>query len=254
MPDPSGRPRILILGGTVEARQLADAVVGRYGDAADPISALAGRLERRPQLSGRMRVGGFGGIAGMVTYLRDERIDLLVDATHPFASIVSRHAEEAAEQANVPRLTLVRPPWRAGDGDDWREVDDMATAATLLPSLGSRFFLTTGVGGLAAYAAVADAWFLVRLMEAAKTSLPLPRHATVLGKPPYVAGEERRLMTEYGIEAVVSKNSGGAAPEAKVVAARDLGLPVVMVRRPNPPRGERVETVAAALGWLERRI
>lgn len=254
MPDPDGLPRVLILGGTAEARQLADAVTERHGGAIDLITALAGRLERRPALSGRMRVGGFGGSEGLADYLGAEKIDLLIDATHPFASVMSHHACEAARRAGVPRLMLVRPAWRAGSGDDWREVEGMAAAAALLPSLGPRAFLTTGIGGLDAFAAVADAWYLVRLMEPAKTPLPLPRYETVIGRPPYDHAAECRLMSDHRIAAVVSKNSGGAATEAKLTAARELGLPVVMVRRPAPPPGERVESVAAALDWLTRGL
>jgi precorrin-6A/cobalt-precorrin-6A reductase len=149
---------------------------------------------------------------------------------------------------------LVRAPWQAGPSDDWRTADNLAAAARLLPSLGTRFFLTTGIGGLDAFASVADAWYLVRLMEPAMAPLPLPRYEAVIGKPPYDHDEEHRLIAEHRIDAVVSKNSGGAATGAKLAAARDLGLPVVMVRRPDLPGGERVETVEAALGWLERRL
>lgn len=254
MPDPDGRRRILILGGTAEARRLADAVDFRHGDAVDLITALAGRLERRPILAGRMRVGGFGGSEGLASYLDSERIDLLIDATHPFASVMSHHAEAAAARAGVPRLMLVRPAWRTVPGDDWRDVGDLAAAAALLPSLGSNAFLTTGIGGLAAFAAVPGAWYLVRLMEPAKATLPLPRYETVIGKPPFDREAERRLMTDHRIAAVVTKNSGGAATEAKLTAARDLGLPVIMVQRPVPPPGERVESVDTALDWLTRRL
>ena len=250
----SSKPRILILGGTAEARRLADTVAERHGDAVDLITALAGRLGRKPHVAGRMRVGGFGGITGLADYLRNENVDLLVDATHPFASIVSYHAAEAAMRTGVARLVLSRPPWRAETGNDWREVDDLAVAAHLLPSLGTRFFLTTGIGGLVAFGSVAEAWYLVRLMEPPREPLPLPRYESVIGKPPYDHSEERRLMQHHRIDAVVTKNSGGAATQAKLVAARELGLPVVMIRRPDPPGGEQVESVADALTWLERRL
>ncbi|MDA0675613.1 MAG: cobalt-precorrin-6A reductase [Proteobacteria bacterium] len=254
MPAPDGRFRLLILGGTAEAAAFARGVADRWGGNIDMITALAGRLGRRPNLAGRMRVGGFGGTDGLTTYIKDESIDAMVDATHPFAAIMSAHAEEAAERTTVPRLVLCRPPWQSQAGDDWRTAPNIAEAARLVPTIGSRAFLTTGIGGLDAFAAARGAWFLVRLMAPPKEALPLAQCETVIGRPPYKLEDERRLIGDYNIAVTVSKNSGGVATEAKLTAAREAGIPVIMVERPQPPGGEIVADVDTALSWIAARI
>jgi precorrin-6A/cobalt-precorrin-6A reductase len=243
------RDRLLILGGTAEAVALAGAASALPG--LEVVSSLAGRTRAAPTPPGRSRVGGFGGAEGLRAYLRDERIDLLVDATHPFAARISEAARLACETAGVPRLVLWRPPWPRQPGDRWHEVADLAEAAARLPELGRRVFLTVGARDVAPFAPLAGTWFLVRAVEA-PGPLPLARCAVIIGRGPFARDDERALLRRHGIDVVVSKASGGDATYGKIAAARDLGVPVLMVRRPPPPAGECVATVAEAAAWLER--
>ena len=198
----------------------------------------------------------FGGSDGLARYLAEARIDLVVDATHPFAATISRHAADACAAANVARLLLLRPPWAPGADDRWFEVADADAAAELAPMLGRRVFLATGPGSLAAFSPVAtagDVWFLVRLFESPPAPLPLPRAGVVVARPPFSVADETALLRAHAIEVVVSKQSGGAL-QAKLRAAANLRLPVVMIARPAKPTGERVADVAGALVWLEQQL
>lgn len=243
--------RLLVLGGTREALDLARRTT------ADPglhvITSLAGRTRTPAAIPGELRVGGFGGTGGLARYLCEAAIDLVIDATHPFASTMAGNAAQACEAASVPRLKLLRPPWRAVEGDRWIEVPDMAAAAAALPGLAERVFLTTGRRDLAAFAALADTWFLVRLIEPPEEPLPLTRHQLILARGPFAEDDETALLSEHRIQAVVAKNSGGALTYAKIAAARRLALPVVMVRRPEAPAGTTVKDVDAASTWLRSR-
>lgn len=214
------------------------------------ITSLAGRLPSRPDLPGETRVGGFGGVEGLTRYLRAEGIARVVDATHPFAWRVSGHAARACAHAGVPRLILIRPPWVAGPGDDWRAVADHAAAAGLLPTLARHAFLAIGGGELAAFSGLAAVHLVVRLMAPPAAPPPLVDHTLLIARPPADAADEIALLRAHRVEAVVSKNSGGPTT-AKLLAARALGLPVIMIQRPPTPEGARVETVAEALAWLK---
>lgn len=241
--------RVLVLGGTSEGAALARRL---DGDARfEVISSLAGATRHPAALPGRLKHGGFGGADGLAAYLKAERIDRVVDATHPYAARISAHAAEACGMADVALLRLARPPWRRQGGDRWIEVDDAAAAARALPGLGRRIFLSLGRKDLAAFAGLDGIWFLVRLIEAPAVPLPLPRHELVLGRGPFRREDEIALLRRHAVEAVVSKNSGGAATYAKIEAARVLGLPVVMLRHPPEPAGvASFATVDAALTWL----
>jgi precorrin-6A/cobalt-precorrin-6A reductase len=245
--------RLLILGGTTEAAALARRAVAAFDDRLQVTTSLAGRLAPPRGLAGRVRIGGFGGVAGLLEALRELRIDLVVDATHPFAAVISANAADACAQAGVPRLMLIRPPWRPEPGDRWLEVDSLATAAEALPGLARRAFLTVGSGGIDAFRAVAGVWFLVRLFEPPARSLPRTDFRVVIDRPPFTVEGERALFAEHRIDTLVSKQSGGPT-DAKLAAARETGARVVMVRRPAAPAGERVETVDGALAWIGRRI
>lgn len=233
---------------------MARALAARSGEGLDIVTSLAGRLATRPDLPGRLRVGGFGGAAGLATYLRAEAIDLLIDATHPFAAVISRHAAEACALAEVPRLMLVRPPWRPTSGDRWIEAPDTREAARLLPGLGRSAFLSTGAGDVAAFADVAGVRFLVRLFAPPAEPLPLADAEVVVDRPPFSVEGETALLSDHRIDVLVTKNSGGGATEAKLTAARALGLPVLMIDRPPLPEGERVETVGQAMDWAEAAL
>jgi precorrin-6A/cobalt-precorrin-6A reductase len=237
--------RVLILGGTAEARDLAAHAV-REGIAVT--SSLAGRVARPRLPPGDVRVGGFGGPEGLARWLDDHRVAAVVDATHPFAERISASAAWACAAAGVPLLRLERPGWRERPGDRWHWVEHLHAAAAAIPRLGLRALLTTGRQGLAAFADVQDAWFLVRCVD--PPSPPLPRaHALLLSRGPYTLEAELRLIEEHRIDVVVTKDSGGVHTQAKLDAARVLGLPVVVVRRPPRPAADAVPTAAEALAW-----
>ena len=241
-------PHVLVLGGTGEARRLAGELAREPGVVVT--SALAGRVTEPLLPPGRARIGGFGGVEGLAAWLREQRVAAVVDATHPFAARISASAAQAAAETGVPLLALRRPGWTAADGDRWHPAGSLAEAAALLPGLGSRVFLTTGRLGLAAFAALSELFFLVRSVEPPEP--PLPRHSTVLlDRGPFTLDGERALLREHRIDVLVTKDSGGAATAAKLTAAREAGLPVVVVRRPPAPPGvETVPDVAAAVRWL----
>jgi precorrin-6A/cobalt-precorrin-6A reductase len=242
--------KLLILGGTAEAVALAEACAGRFG--LEVISSLAGRTRAPTLPPGEVRTGGFGGAEGLARFLVERAIDRVVDATHPFALQIGAHAEQACREVEVPRLRLLRPPWRPEAGDRWVEVADLGQAARLLPELGRRAFLTVGQRDLEAFAGL-DLWFLVRTIEPPGPS-PLGRAEWIAGRGPFAVDDEIPLLRAHAIDVLVTKASGGEATNAKLVAARRLGLPVLMVQRPPPPPGPVVDSVAAALAWLERPV
>ncbi|HUK61120.1 MAG TPA: cobalt-precorrin-6A reductase [Stellaceae bacterium] len=252
MPAPE-TPAVLILGGTAEAGELARELAQRYGERLRVITSLAGRTARPAPLPGIVRSGGFGGASGLDSYLHAERIALLVDATHPFAVAISRNARLAADAAAVPRLALVRPPWRAGAGDRWIEVTDADAAARETARIAKSAFLTIGARELAAFADLRGVRLVVRLIEPQHEKAPLGDAEFVIARPPFTLDDERRLLHRYGIEAVVAKASGGALP-AKLAAARETGIPVVLLRRPPPEPGPAAVSVGEALAWIAARI
>jgi precorrin-6A/cobalt-precorrin-6A reductase len=241
--------RILILGGTGEARELAAALVAAD---ADVISSLAGRVSQPRLPDGSVRVGGFGGVDGLAAFLRDEGITHLVDATHPFAATITANAVRAATDAGVPRLVLRRPGW--GTDPSWESVADIRAAAEAVARWpGERVFLTTGRRDLGAFAADDGHQFLVRTVDPPDGSMPA-RMTLILDRGPYTVESESAIMREHRIGLLVTKNSGGSMTAAKLSAARNLGVRVVMVRRPPlPPESTAVATVQEALRWLGLR-
>jgi precorrin-6A/cobalt-precorrin-6A reductase len=265
---------VLILGGTGEARQLASALAGV--DGMEVISSLAGRV-RAPRLpDGAVRIGGFGGAVGLADWLRQERIDAVIDGTHPFAARITDSVVAATMSGGIPMRVLRRPAWTAQEGDDWRYVSTLAEAAGVFateaetptgtaavpmgtagvaaevvttPRLGDRVFLTIGRQELGLFAEL-DRWFLIRAVDPPEGPLPR-RHRLILERPPYSVATELELLREHRIEVLVTKNSGGDQTVAKLIAARELGLPVVMVTRPPlPEEAYAVETVGQILEWL----
>ncbi len=227
-------PHVLILGGTAEARRLAAALAARPGIRVT--TSLAGRVSRPRALDGEVRVGGFGGPGGLASWLREERVDAVVDATHPFAATITGNAAVATAAARVPLLVLRRPGWQPVPGDRWHPVPSLEAAAAALPALGPRVFLTTGRLGLAAFAGLTELRFLVRSVEPPEPPLP-PHTHVLLARGPFTVTDETALLREHRVDVLVTKDSGGAATSAKLAAARDLGLPVVVVRRPPLPDG-----------------
>lgn len=243
----AGRRTVLVLGGTSEARALAADLAGRPG--LRVISSLAGRVRDPALPAGEVRIGGFGGVRAMADWARAEGVGAVVDATHPFAETISAHAVEACARASLPLLRLLRPGWQAQQGDDWHPAGSLAEAASLLPALGARVFLTTGRQGLAAFAALDRLWFLIRCVDVPYGPMPANRKV-LLARGPYAREPERALMRHFAIDVLVTKDSGGPMTAGKLAAARDLGLPVVMIRRPDSPAAVSVPAVGDAVRWV----
>ncbi|MFI2606905.1 cobalt-precorrin-6A reductase [Kitasatospora sp. NPDC018619] len=240
---------VLILGGTTEGRALAAELAPT---ALRVTSSLAGRVARPRLPAGQVRIGGFGGPEGLADWLRAERVDAVVDATHPFAAGISRNAALAAAATGVPLLVLRRPGFTRVEGDRWLPVPSLAAAADLLPGRGERVFLTIGRQGVAAFAHLDGVHFLARSVDPPEPPLP-PSCEVLLDRGPFTVPGEEALLREHRIDLLVTKDSGGAATSAKLTAARGLRLPVVIVERPPVPEGVPLTPdVPGALRWLER--
>lgn len=244
--------RLSILGGTGDAVKLASLAIDL--PELEVITSLAGRTSAPQNLVGDVRIGGFGGEAGLIAYLQTEQIDLLIDATHPFAAQISRNAAGAATKVGIPRLMLVRPEWARLPEDNWIKVGSIEAAVTAIPASAERIFVTIGRQQLAPFVMLKDKWCLMRSIDPPDPSILLPPGKLLLDRGPFSLDSERELLRKYQIQAIVSKNSGGDATYAKIIAARELGLPVVMVQRPLVPDGEVVTNVAGAIEWLIDRL
>ena len=239
---------VLVLGGTTEGRRLAERLLA--DGTVRVTSSLAGRVATPRMPPGEVRVGGFGGAEGLARWLCEHEVGAVIDATHPFAGTISFNAARAAADAHVPLLALRRPGWEPADGDDWHPVGSLEEAADRAAALGSRVFLTTGRMGLASFAHIDDAWFLLRSVDAPEGPRP-PRMDVLLDRGPFTLDGERELIRRHRIDVLVTKDSGGAATAPKLTAAREAGVPVVIVRRPPVPAG--VPVVAGpeeAAAWL----
>ena len=238
--------RVLLLGGTAEARALARTLDPQV----DIISSLAGRVPEPALPVGPVRIGGFGGVKGLRRWLQDERIDAVVDATHPFAATMTAHAAEVCGELRIPHLVLTRPPWDPKDATVVRS--DTEAAEVVAQQRYSRVFLTTGRSGVNAFTD-SDAWFLIRAVTEPDSDALPRRHELVLSRGPYHYDDELAIMREHRIDALITKNSGGDMTRAKLDAAAALGIPVVMVARPQLPAGvTAVDTVQEAADWVAR--
>jgi precorrin-6A/cobalt-precorrin-6A reductase len=244
--------RVLILGGTTQASALTAHLAGhaRY----DAILSLAGRT-RNPLLPNlRHRIGGFGGSAGLANYLRMEAIDVLIDATHPFAEQISANAVIAAQETNTPLAIFTRPVWTPGVGDQWRDFPDATSAAYALGEEPRRVFLTIGRQQLAAFEIAPQHNYLIRSIDAPDPVPALPHHKLLLARGPFTFEDEQALMRDAGIDILVSKNSGGDATRAKLDAARALGIDAYTIARPQSPDVPAFETLDAILRFLETSL
>jgi precorrin-6A/cobalt-precorrin-6A reductase len=240
--------RVLVLGGTGEGRRLAAELVER---GVDVLSSLAGRTADPLLPPGEVRIGGFGGAAGLAAWLQAHPVSAIVDATHPFAATMTAHAAEAASVTGTPLLRLQRPGWSPQPGDDWRWVDTLEEAAAAVGGF-RHVFVTTGRMNLDAFAGLTSE-VLIRAVEPPEPPLP-PRTTVVLERGPFTVEEELALLREHAVDAVVTKDSGSHLTEAKLTAARQLGIPVVVVRRPPlPPGVPVVATVEEAVDWVTAR-
>lgn len=241
--------RLLILGGTSDAAAIARRASERFGSPLEIISSLAGTLKSPPSLPGAIRIGGFGGSQGLANYLASEHVDWVIDATHPFAAEISGHCAAACRTTGTPWVMLVRPRWMKTEGDLWIEVPDFDSAAGMTLKTEQRIFLAIGTGALSAFAKATSSWFLVRLFQLSDKPLPLSSHVVVVARPPFTVEREIRLLQAFGVNTLVVKQSGGPT-SAKLTAARLLGLPVIIVQRPEMPKAQTVSTVEEAMTWL----
>ncbi len=240
--------KLLILGGTTEASAMARALADDTRFQA--IISLAGRTRHPAPQPVPCRVGGFGGTTGLARYLADHRIDALIDATHPFAAQMTRHAEDAARLTATKLLVVQRPAWRKQPGDHWIGVPDMGSAAAALGPLPRRVLLTIGRQDLAPFAAAPWHRYVLRSVDPPPPNSLPPGTEVIVARGPFAETAEHDLLATRRIEIVVTKNSGGSATQAKLAAARKLGLPVIMVARPPPPSAATVATVTEALAWI----
>lgn len=241
---------MLILGGTGEARDLATVLAGRPEFTLS--LSLAGRTRNPLDLPGDVRSGGFGGADGLAAHLRSQDIDALVDATHPFAAVISANAASAAELARVPLLALARPAWESQPGDRWTPAADIPEAVARLGAMPRRVLVALGRNEVRALEAAPQHHYFVRSIDPVEPPLAVPQARYITARGPFPFEDERALLGANHIDAVLSKNSGGPATYGKIAAARELGIEVIMVERPPRPNVETVGSVAEVIVWLER--
>jgi precorrin-6A/cobalt-precorrin-6A reductase len=247
---------LLILGGTTEGYQLAEAAVALPN--LRVISSLAGRVATPRLPAGEVRIGGFGGSAGLADYLKHEQVGAVIDATHPFASRMGWNAAGAQAATGIPLLRLERPAWQPTAGDRWIEVDDWPAAASALSgddlaAPAKRVFLAIGRQELAHFSGLDNIWFLIRSVEAPDATLHFTQAELLLARGPFQYQDELALLRQHRIDTIVCKNSGGTATDGKLAAARDLGIAVVMLRRPLRPVLPTAADVTAAITWLTQQ-
>lgn len=241
--------KVLLLAGTAEARRLSHELAARPDT--EVVVSLAGLTTQAADHAGTVRVGGFGGVDGLAAFLRDAAFDVVVDATHPFATTMPRNAAAACERSRIARLRVVRPPWVPAAGDRWIDVADLDAAARAVRRSGaSRVLLTTGRMELEPFAGLDDVALVLRSIEP-PAGLPPASVEVVTGRGPFTVDDELALLRTHRIDLVVSKNSGGDS--AKLVAARQLDVPVVMIRRPPGVPGPHAATLDDARAWITAR-
>ncbi len=239
--------RVLLLGGTTEASRLA----ARFADhGVEAVFSYAGRTNAPLAQPLATRVGGFGGVAGLVAYLAQDRITHVVDATHPFAAGMSHNAHAACVQASLPLIRLERPAWQAQAGDHWTLLPRLEDIPAALPDAPARVFLAIGKQQIGLFAAKPQHHYLLRLVDQPEAALPLPDTKVILARGPFDLAGDIALMREHAITHVVAKNAGGIGARAKLDAARALGLPVLMAQRPALPRGTIARNGAEVMTWL----
>jgi precorrin-6A/cobalt-precorrin-6A reductase len=241
--------KILILGGTTEARELAGALADSKRFSVT--LSLAGRTANPVAQPVPVRSGGFGGAEGLANFLREERIDALIDATHPYAAQISANAAHAARRAKVPLLALRRAPWTRIDGDQWIEVASIAEAVMALGAVPRRVFLALGRKEIAPFAAAPGHVYLVRSVDPVDPPLTVPHAIYLTARGPFSEVDDRALLERHRIDVVVAKNSGGEASYGKIAAARALHLPVILLQRPHLPEVAAVERIEEVLAWLD---
>jgi precorrin-6A/cobalt-precorrin-6A reductase len=243
----SATMRALLLGGTGDANALAD-TLARAG--IDAIYSYAGRTQIPLPHTLPTRIGGFGGAKGLADFIKHERITHIIDATHPFAADMSRHAVEACKSTGVPLIALERAPWARMASDNWIDVPDIDAAVAALPDAPARVFLAIGRQHIAPFAAKSQHSYTLRLVDAPGGALPLPNAEVIVSRGPFTLEGDRELMALRKIDTLVARNSGSSGARAKIDAARELGLPVIMIARPALPERPRVESIQEVMAWL----
>jgi precorrin-6A/cobalt-precorrin-6A reductase len=246
------RKRILILGGTTEARELGRELADR--DDLEVTLSLAGRTASPLAQAVPVRCGGFGGIAGLAKYMRDHEIRAIIDATHPFAATMSAHALSAAAQTKTPLIALCRPAWHSVAGDRWTEVENVNEAVAALGIMPRQVFLALGRQELAPFASAPQHRYLIRSVDPVEPPLAVPSAQYILARGPFQEDNERALILAHEIDVVVAKNSGGVATYGKIAAARALGIPVILVQRPPATAAPQVASVGEAVAWLDHAL
>jgi precorrin-6A/cobalt-precorrin-6A reductase len=243
----SAMTRALLLGGTGDANALAQALARARIDA---IYSYAGRTQIPLGHVLPTRIGGFGGAAGLADYIRQEAITHVIDATHPFAAEMSRHAVESCAATNTPLMALERAPWARTIGDNWIEVADIDAAVAAMPNAPAHVFLAIGRQHIAPFAAKPQHAYTLRFVDTPEGALPLSNAEVIVSRGPFTLEGDRALMALRGIDYLVARNSGGGGSRAKIDAARELGIPVIMIARPALPERPRVESVEEVMAWL----
>jgi precorrin-6A/cobalt-precorrin-6A reductase len=243
------RNHILILGGTTEARLLGQRLSARAD--IDVTLSMAGRTTSPAAQAVPMRRGGFGGAAGLTQYLRDHDVIALVDATHPYAPTISAHALLASQESRTPVLALRRPAWIARDGDRWMDAEDAQDAVRILGSRTLNVFLAVGRQEIAPFGGAPQHRYLIRSVDPVEPPLPVPHALYIHERGPFEDAAELALLRAHAIDIVVAKNSGGEATYGKIAAARALGIPVILLRRPPDAAMAAVSTVDEAVAWLD---
>jgi precorrin-6A/cobalt-precorrin-6A reductase len=244
--------KILILGGTTEARRLAEKLAGRTD--LDVTLSLAGRTAAPVAHAVPLRIGGFGGAQGLADHLRDAGVDALIDATHPYASVISANAAVAAHKVGVAFVVLRRPPWKAVAGDRWIDVGNARAAVNAIGQEPRNVFVAIGRNELAPFASAPQHHYLIRSIDPVSPLLPVPHAAYITARGPFSEDSDRALLRAHQIDVVISKNSGGVVAYGKIAAARALGIDVMMLRRPSPPDAPAVQTIDEAIAWLDHAL
>ncbi len=244
--------RILILGGTTEARQLAGMLVTRAD--CDVTLSLAGRTENPVHQPVPTRSGGFGGAQGLVDYLQEQKIDLLIDATHPYAARISANAAEAARLTGVAALALRRPAWKPVEGDRWTLVADVWHAIAAIGKSRRKVFLALGRQDVAAFTAAPRHSYVIRSVDPVEPPLDVPDATYILARGPFAEEDDCTLLGQHHIDAIVAKNSGGSATYSKIAAARTLGIEVILLNRPDLPELPSAETVNDILALVDHAL
>ena len=244
--------KILILGGTTEGRLLAERLAKRAE--LEVTLSLAGRTASPVPHAVPIRIGGFGGVEGLSAHLAAARVDALIDATHPYATVISQNAAAAACKAAVPFVALRRPPWTAIAGDRWSEVDDTRAAVKAIGHESRRVFVALGRNELAPFVEAPEHFYLIRSVDRVEPPLPLPQVSYVTARGPFSEADDRALMEQHAIDVVIAKNSGGGAAYGKIAAARALGIDVIVLRRAAAPSAPAVESIEDAIAWLDHAL